>query len=279
MAPDVTFQEFQESLSDLAEPTGIPPAMRARLKTFAAEVQALEGITVEALAGLVRADPSAISILGACVGLSHEALQNQLRLRLKAPNWRSKAKSNPELIVEALDDGFGLVARLERDRVQAWSFSDILVERYASRARGGRSVTQGRGLENKVEEIARALGLSYAMRCRFEGRGGETGPCDLAIPAGGKDALIVVAVKGFNATGSKLTDTFREVEAMASVRRPTQFVFVVIDGIGWLRRTSDLTRIYDLWSSARIDGLYSLRRLDSFSRDLAAAARRLSLTA
>ncbi len=45
-------------------------------------------------------------------------------------------------------------------------------------------------------------------------------------------APIAVAAKGFDSTGSKLTDSVREVEAMADVRLPTQFIMVVIDGIG-----------------------------------------------
>jgi hypothetical protein len=45
---------------------------------------------------------------------------------------------------------------------------------------------------------------------------GRTAPCDLAIP--GTDAVIVVAARGFDSTGSKLTDAVREVEEMTDVR-------------------------------------------------------------
>ena len=112
---------------------------------------------------------------------------------------------------------------------------------------------------------------------RFAGRGNREGPCDIAIPAGGDRALIVGFAKGFNSTGSKLTDAVREVEEMAAVRLPRQFVFAFVDGIGWLRRDRDLRRIYDLWARNEIDGLYSLTHMDDFRSDLTEAAIRLGL--
>lgn len=89
--------------------------------------------------------------------------------------------------------------------------------------------------------------------------------------------MIAIAIKGFNSTGSKLTDAAREVESMAEVRLPRQFIFAVIDGIGWLGRKSDLKRIHDLWVTHRIDGVYTLSQLSEFAADLSTAARRLGL--
>lgn len=99
----------------------------------------------------------------------------------------------------------------------------------------------------------------------------------MAIPSGGSDSLIVVGMKGFNSTGSKLTDAVTEIEKMAEVRLPRQYVFAVIDGIGWLSRQADLKRIFGLWESRKIDGLYSLQHLDLFKQDLKEAATRLDL--
>ena len=131
----------------------------------------------------------------------------------------------------------------------------------------------GRRLEDEIEAIANDLGLPSVVRTRFTGRGGRTAPCDLAIPAGDTHAQIVVAAKGFDSTGSKLTDAVREVEEMANVRLPAQFVMVVVDGIGWKSRQADLRRIYDLWASSHIDGMYTLASLDTFRSDLDSAAR------
>jgi len=115
--------------------------------------------------------------------------------------------------------------------------------------------------------------VEYAMRTTFEGRGGRREPCDFPIPAGGPEAAVVGAAKGFDSTGSKLTDAVREVEAVANARLPEQFVVAIVDGIGWLRRQADLKRIHDLYREGRIDGLYTLGQIDRFEADLAEALR------
>ena len=60
---------------------------------------------------------------------------------------------------------------------------------------------------------------------------------------------------------------------MADVRLPRQYIIAVIDGIGWKSRKSDLKKIYDLWASEQIDGMYSLANLGQFRDDLRNAAR------
>lgn len=130
----------------------------------------------------------------------------------------------------------------------------------------------GRRVEDEIEAIAKDLGLEYVPRTRFVGRNGQTAPGDLIVP-NVEDADIVVAAKGFHSTGSKLTDAFREIEEMAAVRRPTQFIMAVIDGIGWKSRQSDLRRIHGLWETKQIDGMYTLANLDQFRADLEHAAR------
>ena len=136
---------------------------------------------------------------------------------------------------------------------------------------------RGRQVEDEIERIVHSLGLPCEMRTRFVGRANETASADLAIPAGGTHAQIVVAAKGFNSTGSKLTDAVGEVETMARVRRPTQFVMAAVDGIGWKNRRADLQRLYDLWADGSIDGMYTLSALDRFRIDVGAAARRVGL--
>jgi len=65
---------------------------------------------------------------------------------------------------------------------------------------------------------------------------------------------------------------------MAEARLPQQYVFVVIDGIGWKSRQADLRRIYDLWDRRSIDGLYTLAHFNSFERDVLDAVNRLKLS-
>ena len=83
----------------------------------------------------------------------------------------------------------------------------------------------------------------------------------------------MVAAKGYDSTGSKLTDAVREIEEMAEVRSPRQFVIAVIDGIGWKNRISDLRKIHQLWDDRAIDGMYTLSTLDKFRSDIEDAAR------
>src|SRR5262249_54209551 len=142
----------------------------------------------------------------------------------------------------------------------------------ASRRSARRAIARGRKLEDDVEAVVTALGLPYRLRTRFVGRGGRTAPCDLAIPTDGEEAVIVCAVKGFNSTGSKLTDAMREIEEMAEVRGPRQFVYAVVDGIGWLGRQSDLRKIHALAAHRSIDGLFSRAQLDAFRDELQVAA-------
>lgn len=80
--------------------------------------------------------------------------------------------------------------------------------------------------------------------------------------------MIAVAAKGFDSTGSKLSDAVREIEEMADARTGRQVVLAVVDGIGWKRRLADLKRIWNLWDSGEIDGLYTLGTLDQFRHDL-----------
>lgn len=60
---------------------------------------------------------------------------------------------------------------------------------------------------------------------------------------------------------------------MADVRKPSQFVLAVIDGIGWLSRANDLRKIHALRERGAIDGMYTLAGLASFRADVEHAAR------
>jgi len=205
-------------------------------------------------------------------------LKNQLRHRLGTSSWNKLAKTDADRLIGMLDE-FDLVQRLSEQMHREWTLADVLLERYLWSQRGASgAIGRGRNVEDQVEAVVRRLDLPLALRTQFKGRGGLAAPCDLAIPAGGEQAQIVIAMKGFNSTGSKLSDAVREIVAMADVRLPQQFVFAVVDGIGWKSRQADLRRIYELWEQRSIDGLYTLAHLDRLEADLRDAARRLGLS-
>jgi hypothetical protein len=238
----------------------------------AEQLKALDQVNPAALTALLSERSDWVLILGSVVGLSQEQLKNILRHRLGSAGFVKLARERAAEVVALLDQEYDLVDRVRAERHRSWSYGDVLFERIASRSRAGRAIGRGRQLEDEVEEVVTALGLPYSLRTQFVGRAARVAPCDLAIPAAGEGALIVCAVKGFDSTGSKLTDAVREIEAMAEVRRPRQFVYAVVDGIGWLSRQADLRRIHTLAVEGSIDGLFSRSQLATFRDELRQAA-------
>lgn len=275
-APVPTFQAYVASLGQLtphADPTAAGPESRAiKLAEMSLGAIATSDLSVESLAGWVEANPSSVPVLGLVVGLSQERLKNVLRNHFDTSGWTTLARTRSRDLIEWFDSEFNLVTALAIQRSQTYDFGDILVARAGTRATAARAGVSGRRVEDEIEAIAQGLGLPYDTRTRFAGRNGLTAPCDLVVPGTG-DAQIVVAAKGFDSTGSKLTDAVREIQEMAAIRRPNQFVMAVIDGIGWKSRIADLRRIHKLWVDGEIDGMYTLATLDKFRDDLEEAAR------
>jgi hypothetical protein len=224
------------------------------------------------LAAWVQANARDVPVLGLTVGLSQEKLKNALKHRFGTSGWVTLARERPQELVAWLDAEFDLLRLLTVQLARQYEFADVLVARAGSRVTATEAGRSGRRVEDEIESIAKDLGLPYETRTRFTGRGDKTAPCDLVIPDQ-SGAQIVVAAKGFDSTGSKLTDAVREIEEMADVRLPRQFVLVVIDGIGWKSRVADLRRIHALWVNQQIDGMYTLATLDQFRDELEEAAR------
>lgn len=274
-----SYDEYVESLSQLSNPFDptVPTAESEEIRASAAALALLPVVDRESLSTFIREDPDSVPVLGLAVGLTREKLKNILKHRLGSSGWTNLARERPGEVVEVLDEDYDLVRLVEEQRGQHYDFGDLLVARAGSRRTANAAGATGRRVEDEIEKVARDLGLPCVLRARFAGRQGQTVPCDLAIPAGGLDAQIVVAAKGFDSTGSKLTDAVREIEDMADKRLPSQYVMAAIDGIGWKSRASDLKRLYNLRATNQIDGLYTLRGLGQFRMDLENAARRLGL--
>lgn len=265
--------DFVASISRLGGVVELDDVAEAAIGAVADFLTKESAVTEEGLAAFIREDPERVPLIALTVRLSREQLKNNLRNHFGTTSWGKLARERPVDVIRMFDQEFGLVGRIESDRGRAWAYSDVLAERYMSRLKASSAITRGRDLEDAVEAIVGELELPHEMRGRFVGRGGDDAPCDLAIPAAGQTAEIVVGIKGFDSTGSKLTDATREVQSMASIRRPTQFVFVVLDGIGWKGRESDLKRIHSLWEKGSIDGVYTTQRLGDFRTALLEAAK------
>jgi len=277
--PPLSYEEYIGNLTRLT-PVGDPTVVTEegrRTRAAAASLAALPAIDRASLSSWVTMNPKAVPVLGLVVGLSLEKLKNSLRHELGTSGSFKLAKEQPDELIRVLDEVFDLVNLLTVQRHRAYDFGDILVARQMPRLTAAASAASGRSLEDAIQGVAEELSLPYAMRTVFVGKDGRTAPCDLAIPAGGPEAQIVVAAKGFDSTGSKLTDAVREVNEMADVRLPRQHAMAVIDGIGWHSRAADLRRIYKRWADEYIAGMYTLATLGQFKADLDAVATQRSI--
>jgi hypothetical protein len=273
-----TLAEYVASLGRLTfhvDPNEATPSSDV-IHEAADSLAALATVDRESLTDWAATHPRNADVLGLAVGVGLEKLKMALKHAFDSSGYYTLARDRPAELIAWLDDEYDLVRQIEAQRSRQFSFGDVLVARAGSRVTASRAGQAGRSLEDSIEAIAKDLGLSYELRTRFVGRNGQTGPCDLVMPSG-QNAGIVVAAKVFDSTGSKLTAAYEEIKAMAEVRQPRQYVMAVVDGIGWKSRMADLTRIYQLWESQAIDGMYTLATLDRFRDDLAAAARRQGL--
>ena len=273
-----SFDDLLSQLRPIAPRSGVlDTTLTEDVEAFAEVINMLPKVTIDELAELIRVHPNWVPFLALCAGLTLEQLKNALQMHFNTAGWHRLVQRQSTDLVAFLDQSYGLTAAVITDRTREWTLAHVLKERLLwSRQRGVRSTASGRSLEDIVEGVLRDIGLQYDMRTVFQGRA-DIAPCDFAIPAGGSQAQIVGAAKGFDSTGSKLSDAVREVERMAQVRRPAQYVYVIVDGVGWHRRRSDLKRLWTLFERGEIDGLYTVSRLSDFKTAIEAAGRRLGL--
>ncbi|SCB62106.1 hypothetical protein GA0061105_13215 [Rhizobium aethiopicum] len=106
-------------------------------------------------------------------------------------------------------------------------WSDILVERLRSgRGSAIQGQRRGRGLEDFAEAMVKEVfGVSYDTRCTFTGADGKTAKCDVAVPDKSRPR-IVIEVKGYGATGSKMTDIGDLDAIIDAMRRDTYLLFI-----------------------------------------------------
>lgn len=269
-----TFDDYLSFLGPItthADPTADYPKA-VEIRQAAASLATLGFIDRESIVHWVSEHPTWGYALGLSVGLSQEKLKNHLNNKFKTSSWAKAAREFPGEFVTFLDENFSLLALLESQRKRDYTFGDILVARASTRLTAAAAGASGRRVEDEIEAIVASLNLPYETRTRFIGRNSQTAPCDIVVPSG-QAAEIAVAAKGFDSTGSKLTDAFGEIRTMAEVREPRQFIMAVIDGIGWKNRQADLRKLYALWQKRQIDGMYTLATLDDFKADLENAAR------
>ncbi len=273
MTAPVSFADYLGALRTLTphvDPTEPTPDTQ-EIRDAVASLSTVAPITKSSLAQWATAHAHWVYVFGLIVGLGKEKLSMALRDGLNTSGFITLARQKPDDLITFLDDRFDLVAMVTKQVNAQYGLADVLIARAGTRVTATRASDAGRSIEDMIEQVARDLDLPYVPRTRFLGRGGQTGPGDLVIP-NTDDAAIVVAAKGFDSTGSKLTAAYEEIAKMAAVRKPSQYIMAVVDGIGWKARQADLRRIHHLWATNEIDGLYTVSALDQFRTDLKNAA-------
>ncbi|UVO12405.1 hypothetical protein NM962_21525 [Mycobacterium sp. SVM_VP21] len=274
MSDAVPFADYLGGLGRLSahiDPLAATPETDA-IRRAVESLAALPTIDRASLTDWVTTYPRDVPVLALFVGLGQEKLKNALKHEFDTAGWVLLARNRASELIDWLDDAYFLVPQTVAQLHAQYGAADVLIARAGTRAAAAAAGQQGRHVEDEIEAVVKGLGLPYETRTRFVGRSGRTAPCDLVVP-NGSAAEIVVAAKGYDSTGSKLTDAVREIEEMAEVRTPRQFVIAVIDGIGWKNRVSDLRKIHQLWNDREIDGMYTLGTLDQFRNDIEDAAR------
>ena len=148
-------------------------------------------------------------------------------------------------------------------------WSDILMERLRSgRGSAIQGQKRGRGLEEFTEALVKEVfGTAFESRCTFTGADGKTAKCDVAIPDRGRPR-IVIEVKGYNATGSKMTDIIGDLDAIIDAKRHDTTLLFVTDGSTWTARRSDLRKIVERQNQGKIARIYTMKMADEFLTDL-----------
>lgn len=203
------------------------------------------------------------------LALSKDSMVTELRRELgKGGIGVTRYKAEPEAYLAALErltlpDAMAKAINYE----PVWS--DILVERLRSgRGSAIQGQKRGRGLEDFAEALVKdVFGDAYETRCTFTGADQKTAKCDVAIPNKSRPR-IVIEVKGYNATGSKMTDIIGDLDAIIDAKRHDTTLLFVTDGMTWAARTSDLKKIVDRQNQGKIARIYTTKMREDLLADL-----------
>lgn len=219
-----------------------------------------------------RTNPVFLDVCRLFIGRAQEPVAHEICAQLgrSSGNWadlKKVAKRDPARmasVMVSLELPGLIAAQLNR----VWHAQDMLVERYQlTRGRAISGQSRGRSLENDVDLVLAELLVPCDRRATFTGREGKTAKSDFAIP-GKNHPKIVIEAKGFEATGSKLTDFLGDVLKISEAKAYHMYFFVVTDGRGWHNRESDLKRLISFHHDGLIDMIYTRARLPELARDV-----------
>lgn len=263
--------ELAELQSDWLDETGAK--VIAHIGTVIPKLRAFAAApTADEMAAMLKDERAFLDVCRLFMGVSQEIAAHQISAHLPppAPSWtglRRLARRDPHTLAHALVS-LGLPAKIYADVHKPWTTEEVLTDRYKmSRGRATAGQARGRSLEVKVEEILRNV-VPFDSRVTFTGRRGITAKCDIAIPTRDHPKIVIEA-KGFEATGSKLTDFLGDIRKIIDAKESRTYFFVVTDGRGWMHRTSDLQHVINHQHLKDIDMIYTSARLAQLAQDVA----------
>lgn len=182
----------------------------------------------------------------------------------------TRYKKDKEVYLKALED-LGILTDMRTFMTQPLHWTDVLVERL----RGGRGSAikgqnRGRGVEDFVEEILwKVFDKKKVVRsCSFTGVDGRMkAKADFVVPDK-SEPLIVIEVKAYGATGSKLTDVIGDVEKILKAKRSDTIFILVTDGVTWKERLNDFRALVEFQNRGDITKIYTKSMAKELERDL-----------
>lgn len=265
---DQTLSEIVDSLSPLAVDWMDDTAANAIARLTA--IPKKERYDVSDVAKLLDGDfDEGILCARLFVALSKDSMETELKRELGAGGIGvTRYKAQPDAFLAALDR-LGVPEAMTSSINYEPVWSDILVERLRS-GRGSAISGQrrGRGLEDFAEAMVREVfGERYETRCTFTGADGKTAKCDVAVPDRHRPRILI-EVKGYGATGSKMTDIIGDLDAIIDAMRRDSWLLFVTDGMTWNSRLSDLKKIVERQNQGKIARIYTTKMRAEFLADL-----------
>lgn len=242
---------------------------RKVLESITSVVERIDDSTLDQdlIKTILLEDSYALDVFRLFLDMSQDIFANEMsarNIRGDFTSIRSKCKKDSEKIAEALVD-LGLADAIEAHRSHRWTLQDVLWDRYGH-MRGRAMTAQKRGatLEDAVESILNELkdemDITFDRGGNFISRSGKQAKADFTIPSRDVPHIIIEA-KGYEATGSKLTDVLGDILKVLRVKDKDTHYFFVTDGIGWYRRLSDLRKIVEHHQSGNIEMIYTISTL------------------
>ena len=245
-----------------------------------------KGLSINSLASLIGKLPETTEVLRLVLNMSKDELTNDFLIFLKERKGRPSLPKhldivkfcarNPRLCAEFFLKFEGVDRKIREEMSRDYTYRDILIERLkAGRGRAIKGQKRGAFLEDMVEEIIKSLGLPHTRDRNFRGIKGQEAKADFAIPSH-ENPLVIIEVKAYEATGSKQTDVLGDILKIIRVKPQDVKFYLVTDGIGWLRRESDLVKIVEYYNEGKIDGIFTIATLPKLRNELSKLKNMLS---